>query len=411
VLAPQVRLPGSAGPPPGGVRAPPAAPINGPESPKPAAAKDLPTWLAEGLGFKQPRKPGAAPESPSASHLTVVPFISSSPVTGVGFGVAGAGTRQLGDPSDTSLSTYSSSMTITSESQYALTIRNDFRLAGDEWGIAGMARWTKWPSPTWGIGGNTQDSAKSRLDYQLVSLYELFTRRIFDRLYVGGGYSLDWYFNVSGGGTASGLPSDFSQYPYGTGSTTINSGPAFAVVWDSRDSPVYPTSGIVANLNYFFYPTWLGSSNHWQSLYMDFRTYRQLASWAVLALWASGSFTFGEVPYLGLSSNGSDPNERSSRGYIQGRHLGKSLLYAEAEMRFTIWQWLGAVTGVNVHSVSQPDSTKSAPDAPRFDYWYPSVTAGLRLLVVSATRSNVCLDYGVGLEGQHGFYLSFNEAF
>jgi hypothetical protein len=89
----------------------------------------------------------------------------------------------------------------------------------------------------------------------------------------------------------------------------------------------------------------------------------------VLALWTYGSFTFGHVPYLDLASNGSDPNERSARGYIQGRHIGKSL------------------------------------------YWYPAVTAGLRLLIVRETHANLCLDYGVGLQGQHGFYLSFNEAF
>jgi len=30
---------------------------------------------------------------------------------------------------------------------------------------------------------------------------------------------------------------------------------------------------------------------------------------------------------------------------------------------------------------------------------------------VRETHANLCLDYGVGLQGQHGFYLSFNEAF
>ena len=50
-------------------------------------------------------------------------------------------------------------------------------------------------------------------------------------------------------------------------------------------------------------------------------------------------------------------------------------------------------------------------DNPRFRYWYPAVTGGLRLLIVRETRSNLCLDYGVGTQGQHGFYVSFNEAF
>jgi len=376
-----------------------------------AATKDLPTWLGELLGFKKPPPPGDPEKKPTKRHLTVIPFVSSSPVTGVGFGVAAAGTTQRGEPENTSLSTYSLSFTLTTQSQYALTNRHDLRFAGDDWGLTGMARWTKWPSPTWGIGGNTPESAKSTMDYQLVRLYELVSRRLFGNLYAGAGYSFDWYFNVRNGGSATGQPTDFSTYPYGTGSTSLNSGPAVSLVWDSRDSPVYPTRGIVADFNYTFFPTWLGSGTTWHNAYLDLRTYHQLAPWLVLALWTYGSFTFGHVPYLELASNGSDPNERAGRGYIQGRHIGKSLLYGEAEFRFTIWQWLGAVAGVNVHSVSDSDVGGILGDNPRFRYWYPAVTGGLRLLIVRETRSNLCLDYGVGKQGQHGFYLSFNEAF
>jgi hypothetical protein len=249
------------------------------------------------------------------------------------------------------------------------------------------------------------------MDYQLIRLYELVSRRLFGSLYAGAGYSFDWYFSVSNGGSASGKPTDFSTYPFGTGSTSLNSGPALSLVWDTRDSPVYPTRGIVADFNYTFFPTWLGSGTTWHNAYLDLRSYHRLAPWLVLALWTYGSFTFGHVPYLELASNGSDPNERAARGYIQGRHIGKSLLYGEAEFRFVIWQWLGAVAGVNVHSVTGTAGPGIVGDELHFKSWYPAVTGGLRLLIVSETRSNLCLDYGVGRLGQHGFYLSFSEAF
>jgi hypothetical protein len=375
-----------------------------------ASTKDLPTWLGELLGLKKPPSPDAE-KIPAKRHLTVIPFLSSSPVIGLGFGVAAAGTTQRGEPENTSLSTYSTSFTVTTQSQYALTARHDLRFAGDEWGLTGMWRWTKWPSPTWGIGGNTPESAKSTMDYQLVRLYELVSRRLFGSLYAGAGYSFDWYFNVSNSGSASGQPTDFSTYPYGTGSTSLNSGPAVSLVWDTRDSPVYPTRGIVADFDYTFFPTWLGSGSTWHNAYVDLRSYHQLSRWLVLALWAYGSFTFGNVPYLELASNGSDPNERAARGYVQGRHIGKSLLYGEAELRFVIWQWLGAVAGLNVHSVTGSSGRGILGDKLHFQYWYPAVTGGLRLLIVRETHANLCLDYGVGLQGQRGFYLSFNEAF
>ena len=376
-----------------------------------AATEDFPTWLGELLGLKKPPPPGEAEKKPAKRHLTVIPFLSSSPVTGLGFGVAAAGTTQRGEPANTSLSTYSTSFTVTTQSQYALTSRHDLRFAGDDWGLTGMERWTKWPSPTWGIGGNTPESAKSTMDYQLVRLYELVSRRLFGSLYAGAGYTFDWYFNVSNSGSANGQPTDFSTYPFGTGSTSLNSGPALSLVWDTRDSPVYPTRGIYADFNYTYFPTWLGSGTTWHNVYLDLRSYHQLAPWLVLALWTYGSFTFGHVPYLDLASNGSDPNERSARGYIQGRHIGKSLLYGEAEFRFIIWQWLGAVAGLNVHSVTGSKGRGILGDELHFEYWYPAVTAGLRLLIVRETHANLCLDYGVGLQGQHGFYLSFNEAF
>src|SRR5438105_10806055 len=56
-----------------------------------AATKDLPTWLGELLGLKEPPPPGDAEKRPPKRHLTVIPFVSSSPVTGLGFGGAAPG--------------------------------------------------------------------------------------------------------------------------------------------------------------------------------------------------------------------------------------------------------------------------------------------------------------------------------
>src|SRR5207245_5509456 len=88
-----------------------------------AATKDLPTWLGELLGLMKPPPPGDAAKKPAKRHLTIIPFVSSSPVTGVGFGVAAAGTTQHGKPENTSLSTYSLRFTLTTQPPYPLTNR------------------------------------------------------------------------------------------------------------------------------------------------------------------------------------------------------------------------------------------------------------------------------------------------
>ena len=91
--------------------------------------------------------------------------------------------------------------------------------------------------------------------------------------------------------------------------------------------------------------------------------------------------------------------------------MGQSLVYAEAELRFPIWEWLTGVASVNVHSASQPDALGVLHDEPHFVYWKPAVVAGLRILVTKETRSNVAVDVAFGRDGQRGIYLNFGEAF
>jgi outer membrane protein assembly factor BamA len=183
------------------------------------------------------------------------------------------------------------------------------------------------------------------------------------------------------------------------------------LLWESRDNPVNATRGYYATATYRAFPRWLGSTYDWQSLYLDARAYFSLPAPHVLALWAYGWFSFGNTPYLNLPSIGSDPDARSGRGYIEGRHIGKSLLYAEAEYRFRIWDFVGGVVGVNVHSASQERQPGEPQNAPIYQYWYPAVTAGIRVLVNKPTRTNGLVEVGVGLDGSYGIYLNINENF
>ena len=59
----------------------------------------------------------------------------------MGFGVAAAGTTQHGEAENTSLSTYSLSFTLTTQSQYALTNRHDLRFAGDTQEVEDRRPW------------------------------------------------------------------------------------------------------------------------------------------------------------------------------------------------------------------------------------------------------------------------------
>jgi hypothetical protein len=368
--------------------------------------EDFPEWLGRTTGWWQPPP---APDTTKRRHVALAPFITSSPLIGVGFGVAAAGTVQLGTPETTPLSTFATNFLITTNGQYSIPLRTNINLPGGDWNLVGLWRFSKFPSPTWGLGGNTPESAKTTIDYNSVTLYETVNRRIVGNFYAGLGYYFDYFFNVSDRGAANG-PTVFTEYPYGTGSSSLNSGMGLNFLFDNRDSPVNPHRGVYANLNYAFSPTWLGSNTTWHALWLEGRTYFLLSRRMVLGFWAYTWWNFGHVPYLELASIGTDPNARSGRGYIEGRHIGTSLLYGETELRYTIWEWFGIITAVNVHSAGEPGASGIFSDNPRFVYWSPAVVVGARILVVKPTLSNVTIDFAWG-KHSNGIYFNFAEVF
>jgi len=368
--------------------------------------EDFPAWVGRTTGWW---KPPAEPDPNQRRHVALAPFITSSPLMGVGAGVAAAGTVQLGSPETTPLSTFTTNILITTNGQYSVPLRTNINLPGGDWNLVGLWRFSEFPSPTWGLGGNTPESAKTTIDYKSITLYETVSRRIVGNFYVGLGYYFDYFFNISDRGAANG-PTVFTEYPFGTGSSSLSSGVGLNFLYDDRDSPVNPHRGWYANFNYAFSPTWLGSFTNWHSLWLEGRTYWPLSTRMVLGFWAYTWFNFGDVPYLSLASIGSDANARSGRGYIEGRHIGKSLVYGETELRYTIWEWFGMIAALNVHSAGEPNAQGIFVDDPRFQYWSPAVVVGARILVVKPTRSNVCIDFAWGTTGS-AIYFNFAEAF
>jgi hypothetical protein len=394
---------------------PPAArpgPVPGTGEVEPTeATMDLPEAIMRGLGLHVEKTPEQqAEEARRRFHWNAVPFILTNPLIEFGFGVAGAGVFTIGEDG-TKLSKFATNVLYTVLNQISVPLRTSIYFSGGDWSLVGYTNWQIFPAPTWGLGGNTPDANEVIVDKSLVRVWETAFRRVFSDLYVGAGGYFDRFYAVSDRGTAPGVANPFTSYPYGTTGPYNNVGLSVDLLWESRDNPVNATHGYYATATYRAFPRWLGSSYDWQSLYVDGRAYFGLPRPNVLALWAYGWFSFGNTPYLNLPSIGSDPDARSGRGYIEGRHVGKSVLYAEAEYRFQIWDFVGGVVGVNVHSASQAQVPGEPKNAPRFQYWYPAATVGLRVLVNKPTRTNGLIEYGVGLDGSHGIYLNINENF
>jgi hypothetical protein len=128
-----------------------------------------------------------------------------------------------------------------------------------------------------------------------------------------------------------------------------------------------------------------------------------------VAVWFLGDIvTGGAPPYLDLPAIGEDTYGRSARGYITGRYRGPHLLYGEVEYRITLTAngLLGAVAFANTTTIDG-----DSPDQKLFHRLAPASGGGLRVLLSKRSKTNLCLDWGRGLQGSQGLYLAVQETF
>jgi hypothetical protein len=107
-----------------------------------------------------------------------------------------------------------------------------------------------------------------------------------------------------------------------------------------------------------------------------------------------------------LPNTGGDPYSNTGRGYIQGRFRGPNMVYLEGEYRFGITNngLLGGVVFANAQSFTELASNN-------FETVAPACGFGIRLKWNKFSKTNVCLDYGFGLNGSGGLFVNLGEVF
>lgn len=279
------------------------------------------------------------------------------------------------------------------------TKNNSFTLQGIWW-------YYDYSEQTFGLGSNTANSKQDLLHYKFLRLYETVAKQIFMDGFIGLGYKLDVHNNIREDGNIDGSGSDFNAY--GPAGKTVSSGPSLSFLFDDRRNQINPRRGSYIDIDYSTKLTSLGSDQNWQYLKVDLRKYFKVSSSSnnVLAFWNLYEFTFGQVPYLDLPAVGWDDYQKSSRGYTQGRFRGKNMIYLEGEYRFKVTHngVLGGVIFANAESFSEPATNN-------FQTILPAAGAGIRIKVNKYTRTNLSIDYGVGIKGSSGIFVNLGEVF
>lgn len=269
-------------------------------------------------------------------------------------------------------------------------------------------RFLKYPSTTYGLGARTTENDAYTLNYNYIKLHQTIQTKIYRNLFAGVGIYYDYLWNITEVNPPPGIKTSFQKY--GASQKETASGIALKLLYDSRKNQINPANGTYSNIVYRPSFTFMGSDNNWQSLQIDFRKYFKLfgSTKNILALWSFDWLTLGKTkpPYLLLPSTGWDDFYNTGRGYIQSRFRAKDMIYAEAEYRFGILSngLLGGVVFGNVQSFSKNLTTQLSVLAPGFG-------AGLRIKLNKFSNTNLCIDYGFGMNGSKGLFLNLGEVF
>ncbi len=305
------------------------------------------------------------------------------------------------------ISTVVASIAITAKNQIILPIASSIWTRDNKYNILTDWRYLKYPSETFGLGGDTKQDDAYNVDYSYIKLHQAVLRKIARDLYAGIGYDFDYFWNIQELDPPPDHESDFEQY--GVSSSEKASGISLTVKYDSRRNPINPQKGIFANIVFQPKFTFMGSDADWQSLLLEFRTYIKFPanSRNILAFWSYNWLTVGGTPpYLLLPSTAWDEFSNTGRGYIQGRFRSLNMIDQEAEYRFVVSRngLFGGVVFANAETFSDILTGK-------YTVISPGAGLGIRIMLNKFSRTNIALDYAWGTQGSQGFFVNLGEVF
>jgi hypothetical protein len=401
-------------------RATPAEPADAPAEPADAPAAPAAATRDVGDLWRTIRHKDTVALDPGASagkpFMVIAPSIGSKPSTGFSGGFSGnMAFFRGGDEEATHISSISGGFKLSQKKQLLIGAKLSMFTAGDRWFVQGDTRLQLTSQNTYGLGSETRPIVAENAAYTYERLYETVYRQVAHRLFVGGGLTYSNHLNIRP--TAAALATwDQSAYiayaekhSFDPGAQT-SAGTSAGVLFDTRDNSINAARGWFASASYrTYFDGFLGGDSSWQELYVDLRTYKKLtpSGRQKLAFWfQEDHVVHGAAPYLDLPATAA--NDRSARGYGEGRYRGEHLLYGEMEYRSTVTPGglLGFVAFLNTTTVGSQETSERV-----FDAMAPGAGMGLRVLLNKRSRTNLCADYGWGKQGSRGFYLAIQEAF
>ena len=337
--------------------------------------------------------------------LSLMPVSGGSSEKGVTISSVNA-SFYMGDHATTKLSNIAFYPTTNFASYFTFEIAPNLWLKNNSWNIPGKFQYSYTQLETYGLGTNTVKDSLVAVNFNSVIAHININREILPDFFLGMGYYLDYFYNISQEWDQD-YPSSFERYEYGNSSRSLSSGIAFNILYDSRKNPINALQGFYSYATLLVNDPVLGSDYTWKSFFFDNRQYFNFSHirHKVLALRGIYWATWGEVPFLNIPGTRLGNSVWTGRGYTRGRYRGTQLLYGEAEYRFDLTRsglW-GGVVFVNGESFTEQERN-------RFRYVKPAAGFGIRLKFNKYSDSNITSDIAFG-KGSVTWFVGLNEAF
>ena len=356
---------------------------------------------------KTPRKDASSEPQVGQMHWSLVPGAGYTLGNGFTVSLTGNNSFYTSAQEEQNISSITAVATITANKQFSFVLQPNIWLPGNRLFLVGDYRYMINPQLNFGLGGHSKLSQHDLIKYRLLRVYQYVYGRITGDLFAGAGFHFN-RFNRITAIEYTGKHTDECRR-YGLPSQTTSLGFSANLLFDQRRNLNNPVAGgSYLLIQYLHYLKSFGSTSKWRNVIFDARKYIGLnrTGQKKLALWGYGSFSIGRPPFLELPNTASDANNNMGRGYITGRFRGRNLVYGEAEYRTPLSRngLIGGVLFANVQSVTDWPSNE-------FTKWHPAIGTGLRIKFNKHANTNICIDYGFGLDGSHGVFVNLGEVF
>jgi outer membrane protein assembly factor BamA len=336
------------------------------------------------------------------TRIVLAPIAYYEPNTSLGFGFgANLLFKPRGAGAETRTSNIPLGISYTLKNQVFFTSGYTVFFPEEKWLLRGNLDYTDFPQDYFGVGNGTTEADRSAITYQRLLIEPLLLRQVAPKLFVGGGFRYNNYYNNALLEATEALPAGASLQD-SLGSKNV--GLEFAASYDNRDNVLNAQKGILVEFTQGFYGTVLGGTSVFQLSKLDLRGYRRTGPQGVLGFQLFGRYGAGETPVQELSYLG---GPELLRGFTEFRFRDRLAVFAQAEYRWQTWKSIGFVFYGGAGQVAA-DAAELALSELRY-----TLGTGLRLTIIPKENINLRLDYALGLgkSSGSGFYLGLGEAF